>query len=370
MEILFIWLCVFISSTNTVHFNGGTITWAPVNPNTAQSPMVITITQTYSWTMPNVICANNVPISTSGRGDQNDNLTCIVDCSTDGGYSTRPIDILTDCISYSSSLGMMTSQRSKNVTLAANASFSVAYQGGDWRSIGSPAVSGLDWSIVASIDLRRRPDGLINTPPVASVASPQYAIVNTSTQITIPVSDANKGDDVRCRWSIYRPGYRRKRAAEKRLERLKEDGAEEFFPEDLYKKPSRAQDSIHVRHKRGTKNCDHNDCQTRCKKDCRCNCTVCLNTNCGALDDDCDRSGGCKTVATTVSSTSETPAPKRSTSSYSSRQAIDECAGICYPKTVPNGTTLSNCTISFTGLVPDTWYAVALQVRRSDPSHQ
>jgi hypothetical protein len=29
---------------------------------------------------------------------------------------------------------------------------------------------------------------------------------------------------------------------------------------------------------------------------------------------------------------------------------------------VPIGTTLSNCTLSFTGLISDTWYAVAIQV--------
>ncbi|CAF1397320.1 unnamed protein product [Rotaria magnacalcarata] len=50
------------------------------------------------------------------------------------------------------------------------------------------------------------------------------------------------------------------------------------------------------------------------------------------------------------------------TSSYPSVQPIDECGGICYPSSVPSGTTLSNCTLSFTGLVPDTWYAVSIQV--------
>ena len=57
------------------------------------------------------------------------------------------------------------------------------------------------WSIVSLIDLIRRPDGLINTPPVAQISSPQYVIVNKTTSIKIPVSDVNAGDDVRCRWS-------------------------------------------------------------------------------------------------------------------------------------------------------------------------
>jgi hypothetical protein len=51
-----------------------------------------------------------------------------------------------------------------------------------------------------------------------------------------------------------------------------------------------------------------------------------------------------------------------STSSFITRQAIDECGGICYPSSLPNGTTLSNCTLNFTGLVAGAWYGVAIQV--------
>jgi hypothetical protein len=54
----------------------------------------------------------------------------------------------------------------------------------------------------------------------------------------------------------------------------------------------------------------------------------------------------------------------KSTSSYPTRQAINECGGICYPGSVPNGTTLSNCTITFTASKAGVWYAVALQVCR------
>jgi hypothetical protein len=52
------------------------------------------------------------------------------------------------------------------------------------------------------------------------------------------------------------------------------------------------------------------------------------------------------------------------TSSYPNIQPINECGGICYPSSVPSGTTLSGCTISFTGLIPNTWYAVAVQVSK------
>ncbi|CAF5135039.1 unnamed protein product, partial [Rotaria sp. Silwood1] len=111
--------------------------------------------------------------------------------------------MLTDCISASSSLGMMTSERSVNITLSTNAHVYLAYMGSAWVGLNYPPQSGLQWSRTTFIDLRLRDDGFINTPPVASVVSPQYAIVNTSTQIRIPVSDPNAADDVPCRWSIY-----------------------------------------------------------------------------------------------------------------------------------------------------------------------
>jgi hypothetical protein len=65
---------------------------------------------------------------------------------------------------------------------------------------------------------------------------------------------------------------------------------------------------------------------------------------------------------TTTTTTVDTPGTLKSTSSYPQRQAIDECGDICYPSSVPNGTTLSNCTLSFTGLIAGAWYAVSIQV--------
>jgi hypothetical protein len=67
-------------------------------------------------------------------------------------------------------------------------------------------------------------------------------------------------------------------------------------------------------------------------------------------------------ITTTTTTTIDTPGTLKSTSSYPNRQAIDECGDICYPSSVPNGTTLSNCTLTFTGLKSGTWYAVAIQV--------
>ena len=268
----------------------------------------------------------------------------MADCSSDGGYSSKPIDIVTDCVSTSSALGQMMSERPKNITLAAGAHFHAAYVSSAWRSLNVPLQSGLDWSIAFSIDLRKRPDGFINTPPTAELISPQYTIVNQTREIRIHTSDANSGDVVRCRWSVYTVGYRRR----KRL-----------ISENFDGNPSSRIDVVNKRYRRGERPCTDSDCTTQCKKDCYCNCTTCLGTSCSGST--CEHDPVCPS-STTVSTTADNPGTLKSTSSFPIRQAIDECGGICYPSSLPSGTTLNNCTISFRGLIANTWYAVAIQV--------
>ncbi|CAF4684018.1 unnamed protein product, partial [Rotaria sp. Silwood1] len=276
----------------------------------------------------------------------------MADCSTDGGYSTKPIDILTDCTSTSSSLKMMTTERSKNITLSADAHFYLAYRGNAWVPLNDPAQPGLDWSIVTYIDLRKRPDGFINTPPVAKIVSPQYAIVNKTIQIKIPVSDANAGDDVRCRWSTYATGYRRRKRYNNK------DSAALKYTDENYKRLVELSNDIQIRWKRFLWS---TPCDTLCAYNCPCNGTTCVGTNCGSTN--CpiwDFLGGC-TATTTGHTTTETPGTPKSTSSFPIRQAIDECADICYSRGVPNDTTLSKCSITFTGPKAGVWYAVAIQ---------
>ncbi|CAF4306338.1 unnamed protein product, partial [Rotaria sp. Silwood2] len=284
-------LFYFFIFTAAKHFNGGSIGWAPVDPYDNSTSVNITITQTYSWTYPYIKCLNNVPSSTNGWSGANTNLTCVVDCSTDGGYSNAPIDILTDCTSASASMKMMTSERSKSVTLSADAHFYIAYRGSAWVALNDPSQQGLDWSIVTYIDLRKRPDGFINTPPVAKVVSPQYAIVNKTIQINIPVSDANAGDDVRCRWSTYTTGYRRRKRFDKE-EHIKHRSDVRFYEE-----VAKDREMIYIRKKRGS--CG--SCSHSCPNGCDCSCPGCGSGSCTGST--CTDSGGCDATTTTIGTT-------------------------------------------------------------------
>lgn len=231
--------CILIESK---HFNGGIINWAPVNPSSNSSTVSITITQSYFWTANVTLCSNIVPI-TPGEQFDNNTLKCAANCSAIDGYT--PIDIITDCKRVSTVVNTMASQRSHIVDLNADAFFSITYRDNYWLDLNHPLVSKPPWAMVASIDVRRRSDGFINTPPIASVVSPRYAIVNQTTKITIPIFDVN-GDVYKCRWA---------------------------------------------------------------KND-----------------------------------------------------TVDECDGICYPSSVPTGTYLEGCTVSFIGYVVGTWYGIAIQV--------
>ncbi len=232
---------------------------------------------------------------------------------------------------------------------ALGAHFYLAYVGSAWTPLGSPALSNLEWSIVTMIDLRKRPDGLTNTSPASNVVSPQYVIVNHTTNIPIPVSDANLSDAIRCRWSVFTSGYRRRRrdphADTTSIDRHSYPIVEKF---------PNGNEAIHIRNKR-MHLCSQ--CAATCVYRCQCSCSVCIGTNCTGST--CSSRTGCLSLGTT---TLETPGTLQSTSTYPSRQAINECGGICYPNSVPNGTKLSSCTLSFRGLVPDTWYAVSIQV--------
>jgi hypothetical protein len=245
---------------------------------------------------------------------------------------------------------MMSSSRSHNLILNASAHFYLANVGSAWVPLNDPPQSGLEWSIVTFIDLRMRPDGFINTPPVASVVSPQYAFVSQTIQINIPVSDVN-GDDVRCQWATYTPGYRRRRRSNE------EEREAHQFATQTYKKVAKDEETIRIRKKR-----DCSNCWGGCPYRCDCSCTNCDPSSCSSGSTCSNFFFGCPITGTTT--TIDTPGTLSSTLSYPNQQAIDECGGICYPGSLPSGTTMSNCTISFTGLTAGVWYAAAVQVSR------
>lgn len=42
--------------------------------------------------------------------------------------------------------------------------------------------------------------------------------------------------------------------------------------------------------------------------------------------------------------------------------SVDECDSVCFSSSLPTGTNISDCVLSFRGTSPNKWYAITLQV--------
>ncbi|CAF0922470.1 unnamed protein product [Didymodactylos carnosus] len=188
-----------ILNTDTSHFHGGSITYKPLD-NTAinSSEVSIIITQTYSYTWTKVTCTNSMILNQTqlylgSLGGNGESLNCLANCSTSGGYV--PIPVTPYCTDYSTTLNLTVGQRMDMVNISANSYFTVAFISSN---------SNKNWNIACTIDLRVRPDGFINTPPVASMISPIAVPAGIRQYIPVPTLDADN-DYVQCRFSTKSP---------------------------------------------------------------------------------------------------------------------------------------------------------------------
>lgn len=203
-SLLFSW-SIFVVSCN--HFNGGTITWRPLNASATGTPVAIIITQTYSWSYSLMTCTSSMIASNQLVPNYStlstSKLLCINNC-VNGSIGYSNVTVIPYCTSISPALGVTIGQRSDIVYLASGDDFSVAYQDGNWRSLASSSAA--PWSLSTHINIQPRSDnGLYNNAPVSTIMSPIYIPLNETKVIHIPVSDAD-GDVLRCRWATSSNG--------------------------------------------------------------------------------------------------------------------------------------------------------------------
>ncbi|CAF1495397.1 unnamed protein product [Didymodactylos carnosus] len=192
-----------ISIIESAHFNGGSVTFRPLNSSATGSTVSILITQTYIWTYPIIYCDNSiiasqtfVNLSSTYPGYS---LTCISSCTTAIGYS--PLSVYSPCTDFSDPLELTIGQRSDVVALQSTDHFTIAFQNDAWYHLALPATPvNPSWSLACTIKLLVRPDGTINTSPEAVMVSPINIPVGTTQYVVIPVSDADN-DNVRCRFA-------------------------------------------------------------------------------------------------------------------------------------------------------------------------
>ena len=187
------------------HFQGGTITYKILN--TSGSTVSIVLTQTYLYDYASIRCNSsmiaqqspNLYFNPSVYSENTRKVQCIQYCNQSAGYVAP--SVVSPCIDFSIGMSMTVGQRSDIMNLTNGSFFYVAYQSSSWRVLSLPTgVSNANWSISTLIDLRVRPNGQYNQPPVATIISPIYIPVGIPQIISIPTID-NDNDEVRCRFA-------------------------------------------------------------------------------------------------------------------------------------------------------------------------
>jgi hypothetical protein len=90
-------------------------------------------------------------------------------------------------------------ERVNITTLPLNRSLTIGFDGYAWMPLAIGG--GSYWQITGKIDLTVRPDGIINTSPVTSTLPVILRTTFVRYVHVIPMSDANRDDTLRCRWS-------------------------------------------------------------------------------------------------------------------------------------------------------------------------
>jgi hypothetical protein len=183
MIILSLSIISCLSIVESSHFYGGTITWKPLNKTDLNPTIPIMFTQSYQWRRSQTHCDQTYITNQSPKIPMNtDTLNCVTNPSNFCGNYT-PISVNGYCTDFSTILDSSSSQISVVENITIGSIFCVAYQGSTWPGLQSPTcnyscyVDIAKWSLASCVDLTQRLDGNINTPPVATVISRTFIII-------------------------------------------------------------------------------------------------------------------------------------------------------------------------------------------------
>lgn len=126
-------------------------------------------------------------------------LDCYGGASLCSPYSSVSADVI--CTDYSDDpdLDYSSGERVNITTLPLNRTFTIGFDGVNWMLLAMKGNG--PWQVTGKIDLTVRPDGIINTSPVTTTLPVIYKMVDVEHVHIIPMSDANRDDTLKCRWS-------------------------------------------------------------------------------------------------------------------------------------------------------------------------
>ncbi|CAF1669263.1 unnamed protein product, partial [Adineta ricciae] len=195
-------LFVQVSFVHPTHFFGGTITYRPYNNSQVIGPVSIIVRERLSWLRSRYFpyCS---PATISAQSPMIGDYM-VVSCLTGscGSHWTYGVmNTYTWCTDYSIPLDTASGEYYNTFSIPINVAFSIGYASCCWLDQLGVGWAGLGWSVVGRINTFVRPDGYLNTSPVAVTLPIIYKQTAISHVHIVQMSDFDGTDILKCRWS-------------------------------------------------------------------------------------------------------------------------------------------------------------------------
>ncbi|CAF0831880.1 unnamed protein product [Adineta steineri] len=193
---LIILLVSFSTIVHGSHFRGGTITWRPLNNTPSGSTVAVQVRERFSWNRATYYC-DDTTIAAQGIIGSGYLVTGV-----SGSYSGVWTNMNTAiaCTDYSVALTVSSGEHFETQTFPLNIAFSIGFVSSAW--FANLAVGGNGgWSVICHINTAIRPDGFINSSPIAVTLPIIYKQITITQVHVIQMSDFDGTDTLRCRWS-------------------------------------------------------------------------------------------------------------------------------------------------------------------------
>ncbi|UJR08422.1 hypothetical protein I4U23_012692 [Adineta vaga] len=195
-RVLYLYVLLPISIVQNSHFRGGTITWRPLNNTPSGGTVSLIIRQRYSWRRGVAPCDDSIIAARGSIGD----VAPIYCASGNCGLWINNMYTDTYCTDFNVDLDVSSGEKYEIRTYPLNISFSIIYQSCCWFAALTTGANG-GWNVVNHINTIVRPDGYVNTSPVAVTIPIIYKEINIQHVHVVQMSDFDSDDILKCRWS-------------------------------------------------------------------------------------------------------------------------------------------------------------------------
>ncbi|CAF1525491.1 unnamed protein product [Adineta ricciae] len=130
-------------------------------------------------------------------------VACISGAACGSHWSTggATMNTRTWCTDFNTALNTMSGEYYAYFPIPINAAFSVRFSSNAWLNALGAGTGTLSWSVVSRISTILRPDGYLNTSPVAVSLPIIYKQTNILHTHVVQMSDFDGTDILKCRWS-------------------------------------------------------------------------------------------------------------------------------------------------------------------------